>query len=545
MDIKYIPLALVDDYEQNSNLHPEAQLAQIERLILNVGWTVPALVRQRGERYELLAGHGRKHVAVRMFERGAQIKTASGELVPTDCLPVILANGWTDDQVRAYVIADNAVGRNAETDEDVLARELALLQAADFDLDFVALDDDYMSELIDAVSEDDLAYLSDEDEDAPDEAEAGEGEPESDPRQVVKLADSFLIPPFSVLNAREGWWANRKRQWVSLGIKSEAGRGDTEGADSGLAFSVSSQPPAVYDKKEAYEKSVGKPLTWPEFYAARPQDFQVSGTSIFDPVLCELAYRWFSPVGGTVLDCFAGGSVRGIVAAKLGRHYVGQDLRAEQVDANRLQAAAICTDEEPMPVWKVGDSRQIHQHCAEVSADFVFSCPPYADLEVYSDDPQDLSTLDYPAFKAAYFEIIAHTCRLLKPNAFACFVVGDVRDKQGHYYNFVGDTVEAFKAAGLQFYNEAILVTQSGSLAIRARRPFELARKLGKTHQNILVFVKGDAKKAAERCGDVDVSDVFNALVPDSTEAPDDTPEDTPPPTDATEPAAAYGEVMA
>ena len=43
-----------------------------------------------------------------------------------------------------------------------------------------------------------------------------------------------------------------------------------------------------------------------------------SGTSIFDPVLCELAYRWFCPPGGVVLDPFAGGSVRGIVASKLG-----------------------------------------------------------------------------------------------------------------------------------------------------------------------------------------------------------------------------------
>lgn len=46
-----------------------------------------------------------------------------------------------------------------------------------------------------------------------------------------------------------------------------------------------------------------------------------SGTSIFDPVLCELAYRWFCPPGGSILDPFAGGSVRGIVAGILGREY--------------------------------------------------------------------------------------------------------------------------------------------------------------------------------------------------------------------------------
>lgn len=39
------------------------------------------------------------------------------------------------------------------------------------------------------------------------------------------LAQSFDYPPFSVLNAREGWWQERKRQWLALGIQSELGRG--------------------------------------------------------------------------------------------------------------------------------------------------------------------------------------------------------------------------------------------------------------------------------------------------------------------------------
>jgi len=65
-----------------------------------------------------------------------------------------------------------------------------------------------------------------------------------------------------------------------------------------------------------------------------------TGTSIFDPVLCELAYRWFCPPGGLVLDPFAGGSVRGIVAAKCGRRYIGIDLSERQCEANRAQAWA-------------------------------------------------------------------------------------------------------------------------------------------------------------------------------------------------------------
>lgn len=237
----------------------------------------------------------------------------------------------------------------------------------------------------------------------------------------------------------------------------------------------------------------------------------VSGTSIFDPVLCELAYSWFSPKGGTVLDPFAGGSVRGIVASRLGRQYIGVELRAEQVEANRLQGDELCPDLPP--AWICGDSMNIDRLCADVGADMVFSCPPYADLEVYSDNPADLSTMRYEDFRAAYFEIIGKACARLKPDSFACFVVGEVRDKRGNYYNFVGDTVEAFKAAGLSFYNEAILLTCVGSLPIRAGKQFSVSRKLGKTHQNILVFVKGDGKRAAHRCGTVEIDEALFAAV--------------------------------
>lgn len=247
--------------------------------------------------------------------------------------------------------------------------------------------------------------------------------------------------------------------------------------------------------------------------AAGGQGQESSGTSIFDPVLCELAYRWFSPPGGTVLDPFAGGSVRGIVASKLGRQYVGVELRAEQVEANRAQGSEICGDDEHPPAWVCGDSRNIDKHCADVDVDMVFSCPPYADLERYSDDPADLSTMDYADFRAAYFEIVAKACARLRPDRFACFVVGEVRDNKGAYIDFVGDTVQAFRDAGLAYYNEAILITAVGSLPIRAGKQFSSSRKLGKTHQNVLVFVKGDGKRAATACGTVEVDEsMFDAI---------------------------------
>lgn len=285
------------------------------------------------------------------------------------------------------------------------------------------------------------------------------------------VSKRFLVPPFTVLNAREGDWQERKRAWASMGIKGEVGR------DGKLIYGVQSESLDFYRVKEG-ERDTS----------------QILNTSIFDPVLCEVVYRWFSGNGAQVLDPFAGGSVRGVVASCLGRKYWGGELRAEQVTANREQAAQLCPANPPQYVC--GDSVETLETAPD--ADLVFSCPPYGDLETYSDNPADLSNMEWHTFVAAYKRIILRACKRLKNDRFACFVVGDFRDPKGHYRNFVSETIRAFLDSGLTLYNEAILVTSVGSASMRVTRQFDVGRKLCKTHQNLLVFCKGDWRKAAE-----------------------------------------------
>ena len=223
-----------------------------------------------------------------------------------------------------------------------------------------------------------------------------------------------------------------------------------------------------------------------------------SGTSVFDPVLCELMYLWFCPPAGQVVDPFAGGSVRGIVAAYLGYRYWGCELRAEQVVANESQRP-ICDGATFPPVWVCGDSRQTLADAP--LADFVFTCPPYGDLERYSDDPRDLSTLPYNQFLYGYKVVLQQAVKRLKPDRFLCLVVGDYRAPSGEYRGFVADTVLICRdLLGLKLYNEAILITAIGSLPVRVGSQFTSGRKLGKTHQNVLVFVKGDWRVATKVC---------------------------------------------
>ena len=274
------------------------------------------------------------------------------------------------------------------------------------------------------------------------------------------------VPPFSVFDARQGYWQKRKKEWREAGLKSDDGRDDA---------------------------LIGKGLK----KLADVRGMSLTGTSVFDPMLCEVLYNWYSPPGGIVFDPFAGGSVRGVVAELLGRHYIGIDLSERQVDANRRNGDAfgVC------PAWHVGDSRDADNFIPDGSADFVFSCPPYHDLEQYSDHPLDLSNMTYPDFCEAYGDIIGKSCRKLKDDRFAVFVVGEIRDKRGAYRDFVGLTKRLFMADGLHLYNDGVLLETYGTAPMRAGKQFSAGRKTVKVHQNVLVFYKGDMRKIRDNFG--------------------------------------------
>lgn len=275
------------------------------------------------------------------------------------------------------------------------------------------------------------------------------------------LRDKFIEPPFSILDTKNGNWQRRKKEWKRLGMKSEIGR-DAKAINSGTDDYREIKNKVGYDNKEKY-------------------------TSIFDAALCEILYHWFCVDGKEILDPFAGGSVRGIVANYLGYNYTGVDIRQEQIDSNREQAVKIL-DVKNQPNWYVGDSNEVLNNFSK-KFDFVFSCPPYADLEVYSNLKGDISNMPYIKFMKAYEEIIAKSCNLLKSGGYACFVVGEVRDKKGNYIGFVPDTINAFKKCGMNFYNEAILLNPIASASMRANRNMK-TQKLVKVHQNVLIFKK-------------------------------------------------------
>ena len=350
-------------------------------------------------------------------------------------VPIIIADNLSEEQQREFLIKDNVSG--GEWDWNLLANEWDSDELDAWGLDVPNFDED------------------EEDESASKEEEI---------KAIERLEDKFIVPPFSILNAREGKWQERKGYWKEL-IK-----------DTGITRDTGGQTNTRYRTVEGFSNN---------------REGEDVG-SVLDPVLSEIAIKWFGLENSKMFDCFAGDTVFGYISSYLGNHFTGIELRQSQALFNNertkgLNANYICDD-----------GRNVLNHVEENSQDLLFSCPPYFDLEVYSDMPNDASNQkEYKDFISILDTAFSNSIRCLKENRFAVIVCGDVRDKKGNYYRFPDHIKEIFERNNMPLYNELILIDPVGNLQLRVGKYME-HRKVGKTHQNVLVFFKGNPKKIKE-----------------------------------------------
>lgn len=172
------PTAL-KQHPKNRNIHSPAQIDRLAKILAYQDWRYPIKISKLSG--YITSGHGRLHAAL-------QSKWKE--------VPVVYQDYESDEQEYADLQSDNAIAAWAELDLAGINYDLADL-GPDFDLDMLGIKDFILEP----------AELNGE------QSEHG------------SLSDRFLIPPFSVFNAREGWWQERKRMWIAMGIQSELGRG--------------------------------------------------------------------------------------------------------------------------------------------------------------------------------------------------------------------------------------------------------------------------------------------------------------------------------
>jgi len=292
---------------------------------------------------------------------------------------------------------------------------------------------------------------------------------------AVKLSqrERWGVPPMSVLDSVAQAWQARKAEWLA------AYPALLEGGNANNVFGAFIEERATANSQWLVEQMA----------ATGGQN------TTFDPFLAELIYDWWSAPGSLVYDPFAGGTVRGVVADVLGREYLGVDVRAEQCDANYAAWP------DGAAAWVLADSSSWAPPAD--SMDFVFSCPPYGSLERYSDQTDDLSTLSWADFRVAYASSIEGAVRALRRDRFAVFVVGNFKeDVKGQRHrvmrDLVGLTVSAFETAGAAFYSDLVHVTPVGTRAVTSAFHFPRTRRPMPRHQMVLVFLKGDSRRAVE-----------------------------------------------
>jgi DNA modification methylase len=133
--IEVWPIDSVAPYAKNSRTHSAEQVAQVAASMREFGFTIPLLVDEAGQ---IIAGHCR-------LEAARSLGMAE--------IPVMVADGWSEAQKRAYVIADNKLAMNAGWDEDLLRGELAGLREFGFDISLTGFGLDELSALFDAPGE--------------------------------------------------------------------------------------------------------------------------------------------------------------------------------------------------------------------------------------------------------------------------------------------------------------------------------------------------------------------------------------------------------
>jgi DNA modification methylase len=277
------------------------------------------------------------------------------------------------------------------------------------------------------------------------------------------LADGFIVPPFSILDTRNGDWQKRKRAWNTILKENGESRENTLGQTSEIKYGDSTM--------ESMAPTV----------------------SLFDPVIAEVLFKWFAPENSNIVDPFAGDTRKGAVAGYLKHNFIGIELREEQYNINLAQIDRLEMNE--FVSYKNDDGQNIDKYVEDETQDMIFSCPPYYDLEEYSKLANDASNQEtYEDFIKILDTAFTKAIKSLKPNRFAAIVVGDLRDKNGMYYNFHEDIKFIFNKSGMPLYNELILIEMSGTAALRAGSLMK-HRKVVKTHQNVLVFYKPETNK--------------------------------------------------
>ena len=455
--------------KRNYRKHDKRSKSLIKKSLEKFGAGRSIVVDAEGE---IIGGNGVYEQAQKLGLKTKIVETDGSELVVVKRTDL----KTDDDKRKALAVMDNSTSDTSEFDLELLTTDFSVDELEDFGIE-----------------------LPEEKEEEEDEAKGN-------------IDEDFIIFPCSILDQSNSKWQDRKKYWIKrLNIND-----NVNSREGTLIKSGPINYPQTYSCYLKFKDKNKEQLSFEEFiekfnppeFEEDKQNIRAKGVSVFDPVLSELSCKWFSPYnGGKIFDCFAGDCFKGLVFALCGYEFTGIELRQEQVDDN----INCCKKFENLNLKYICDDGQnVDKYFQKQSQDLLFSCPPYYNLEVYSNLPNDASNQkEYCDFLKILDTAYSKSIEILKDNRFAVIVVGNIRDKQGFYYNFINDIINIFNKNGMFLLNELILKEPINARRFSSRAYFK-SRKILKIHQNILVFYKGNPKKIKEIFPEVMVKENYD-----------------------------------
>lgn len=206
--------------------------------------------------------------------------------------------------------------------------------------------------------------------------------------------------------------------------------------------------------------------------------------SIYNPHLAQMILSAYCPKNATIYDPYGGGGTRGFIATAMGHNYTGIEIRQNEVDRIKEQQSKLEIH------FNIICDNSCTYEIENEKYNFSYTCPPYFNLEIYSELENDTSNADsYENFLKMTKYALATQFYGLKKGSLAVWTVGNFRDKKGNLTHFSGDVVRIGKEVGFQLHDELIFWGASGAAVLRCGN-FQANRRSVRVHENIIIFKK-------------------------------------------------------
>ncbi len=183
MEVVEIELTKLKESEYNPRYMNQDDMNCLEDSISEFGFVEPIVINKG---FEIIGGHQRFYAS-----RTLGFKT----------IPCVIIDFGDKNKEKLLNIALNKI--HGDWDIPKLYSLIEDLKVEDVDISLSGFDTDELNNIFAEI----------------------DGQKAYDSHAHIKLIDRFIIPPFSIFDTRQGYWQERKRTWLSLGIQSELGRG--------------------------------------------------------------------------------------------------------------------------------------------------------------------------------------------------------------------------------------------------------------------------------------------------------------------------------